>query len=177
MGRGWTRPGPFCARRDRSLTRLARARTAAAKWSEPLAAGDPVDTIAADLAASRADGIVTDRTVAHLRWRYGFEPLHYRAIQTDDAAAVIRLRRRGPAIEAVIAEIVSPSPRATRRLYGRIRRLASVDHLLTVADPPHPAPWLPSIPGLGPVLTLRDLASTAPDFARLRLSLGDVELF
>lgn len=162
-----------------ALPRLARARTAARKWSEPLTVGVTIDTVADDLAAAvrPPDGIATDRSADHLRWRYGFEPLHYRVVQTDAAAGVVRLRRRGPAVEAVVAEIVSPSVAATRGVLRSIRRLPGVDHVLTLASPPHPAPWLPTIPGLGPHLTLRDLATPAPEVGAFRFSLGDIELF
>lgn len=121
-------PAAFAPAGVGSLLRLARARTAAHKWSLPLDAGDPIDRVAADLGRP-ADTIVTDRTPEHLRWRYGFEPLHYRAIQTDEAIAVIRLRRRGPATEAVVAEVASPSVAATRRLFRSIRRLDGVDQI------------------------------------------------
>ncbi|MEM9466185.1 MAG: GNAT family N-acetyltransferase [Actinomycetota bacterium] len=181
LSMGWIEAGRIPARvlpaGLGALPRLAQARTAAAKWSEPLDAGDPVDTVADDLAFPAADGIRTDRTAAYLRWRYGFEPLHYRVVQTDDAAAVVRVRHRGPAREAVIADVTSASVQATRRVLRVVRRLRGVDHLLSVADPPHPASWWPSAPGLGPVLTTRDLAGRAPSRAELRLSLGDIELF
>ncbi|MEM8705238.1 MAG: GNAT family N-acetyltransferase [Actinomycetota bacterium] len=169
-------PAAFLPAGPASLVRLARARTAADKWSIPLSVGEPVDAVAESLTTT-ADGVVTDRTVEHLTWRYGFEPLHYRALQTDDAVAVIRLRRRGAAIEAVVADLSSPSAASTKRLYREIRRLGGVDYLLTLATPPYPAPRLPTIPGLGPHLTLRELASPPPAVARFRFSLGDIELF
>lgn len=172
-------PAAFLPAGPASLLRLARARTAAEKWSLPLDAGEPIDDIAGDLAdpSSPSSGIATDRTAEHLRWRYGFEPLHYRVIQTDEAIGVVRLRRRGSATEAVVADVISPSATATRKLFGAIRRLRGVDYLLTLANPPHPAPRLPTIPGLGPHLTLRDLAEPAPEPGRFRFSLGDIELF
>lgn len=172
-------PVRFTVSSPAALLRLARARTAARKWSEPLVAGEPVDDVADDLAASMAptDGTATHRTPEHLRWRYGFEPLRYRVVQTDDAAAVVRLRRRGPATEAVVAEVASPSAASTRGVLRVVRSLPGVDHVLTLARPPHPAPWLPTIPGLGPRLTLRDLAGSAPAAADFRFSLGDIELF
>lgn len=162
-----------------SLGRLLGARTAARKWSEPLPAGDPIDAVARDLAARvpTTDGISTHRDEAHLRWRYGFEPLHYRVLQSDGAAAIVRLRRRGPATEAVVADLVSDSVPATRAVLRTVRRLPGVDHVLTLARAPHPAPWSPAIPGLGPHLTLRDLASAAPPASSLRFGLGDIELF
>lgn len=165
-----------------SIPRLARARTAADKWSEPIDVGEPVAAVLDDLAALAAatpapDGLATDRTGAHLAWRYGFEPLHYRVIRADDAAAVVRVRRRGAAIEAVLAEVFSPDVRSSRAVLRAVRRELSVDHILTLAAPPHPAPWLPTLPRLGPRLTVRDLAATGPDLDQFRFSLGDIELF
>lgn len=165
-----------------ALPRLARARTAAQKWSEACAAGDPVAAVVDELvdrakATPAPTALVTDRHADHLLWRYGFEPLHYRAIRTDEAAAVVRIRRRGPAREAVIAEVFSPDVASTRRLLRHVRRTVPADHLLTLADPPHPAPWMPTLPRLGPRLTVRDLADAGPALDRFRFSLGDIELF
>ncbi|MEQ8840690.1 MAG: GNAT family N-acetyltransferase [Acidimicrobiales bacterium] len=166
----------------RSLPRLARARTAARKWSEPCPAGTPVeqaidDLVALERATPRPPALTTVRSRDHLLWRYGFEPLHYRVLRTDAAAAVVRLRRRGPALEAVLAEIFSPDAASTRHLLRAVRRQLPADHLLTLAATPHPAPWLPTLPRLGPRLTVRDLAAAGPDRDRFRFSLGDIELF
>ncbi|MEZ5243791.1 MAG: GNAT family N-acetyltransferase [Acidimicrobiales bacterium] len=175
-------PTRFALRGPTSLPRLAQARTAAQKWSEPCALGVTVDRAIDDLveldaATPSPSAIATTRTRDHLLWRYGFEPLAYRVIRSDDAAAVIRLRRRGPALEAVLAEVFSPDAKATRRLLRRLRHDLSADHLLTLARPPHPAPWLPTLPRLGPRLTVRDLAGTGPDLEDFRFALGDIELF
>ncbi|MEM7141892.1 MAG: GNAT family N-acetyltransferase [Actinomycetota bacterium] len=174
-------PTRFSVRSVGSVRRLAGARTAAAKWSEPITVGDPIDAVADDLATivaeMPADGLATARTPDHLRWRYGFAPLHYRVIRTDDAAAVVRVRRRGAAIEGVLAEIFSPAVASTRRLLREVRGQLDVDHLLTLAAPPHPAPWMPTVPRLGPRLTVRDLARRGPDLDQFRFSLGDIELF
>ena len=178
---GWVDAGRlpvrFAVRGISALPRLLRARTAAHKWSEPLTAGEPIDTVAADLVRLHGSGVVTVRDEDHLRWRYGFEPLHYRVVQTDAAAAVVRVRRRGGATEAVVAEVVADSARATRDVFATVRRLPGVDHLLTLANPPFPAPPLAPIPGLGPHLTLRDLGTLAPPVDGFRFSLGDIELF
>ena len=165
-----------------ALPRIARARTAAEKWSQPCSLGSTIDDAiddVVDLAAGTPAprGIATDRTRDHLLWRYGFEPLRYRVIRSDDAAAVVRLRRRGAALEGVLAEIFSPDAPATRRLLWRLGRELPADHLLTLAAPPHPAPWLPTLPGLGPRLTVRDLAGSGPALDDVRFALGDIELF
>ena len=181
LSMGWEQAGRIPARVSPagvgSIPRLLQARTAAAKWSEVLDAGDDIDDVADDFAQPAGDGVQTDRTATYLRWRFGFEPLRYRVIQTDAAAAVVRVRRRGPAMEAVIAEVNAPSVAASRTLFRTIRRLPGVDHLLTVANPPHVAPWLPQIPRLGPILTTRNLAQRPPQLQDFRLSLGDLELF
>ncbi len=164
-----------------SIRRLAGARTAARKWSEPLALGTTVERAVDDLldlpTPLPAPAITTARSRDHLLWRYGFEPLAYRVVATDDAAAVVRVRRRGAALETVLAEVFSPDVASTRRLLRHLRRSLPSDHLLTLADPPHPAPWLPTLPGLGPRLTVRDLAGTGPELSSFRFALGDIELF
>lgn len=183
---GWVERGRLPARvalrGPTALPRLARARTAARKWSEPCTVGHPIDAAVDDLldllaATPTTDGLTTRRTREHLLWRYGFAPLHYRVVRTDDAAAVVRIRRRGAAREGVVAEIAAPDRAASRRLHRRLRRSLGIDHLLTLAHPPHPAPWLPTLPGLGPRLTVRPLAEPAPSRASFRFSLGDIELF
>jgi len=175
-------PTRFSLRSPAALPRVARARTAASKWSEPTAVGSTIEEVVDDLVSLSADmpaavGISTARTRDHLLWRYGFGPLHYRIVQTDHAAGVVRLRRRGIALETVIAEVFSPSAAATKGLFRRLRRELPSDHLLTLAATPHPAPWLPTLPRLGPRLTVRDLAGSGPDLDHFRFSLGDIELF
>ncbi|MDW3217890.1 MAG: GNAT family N-acetyltransferase [Acidimicrobiales bacterium] len=175
-------PTRFAVTGVRAIPRLARARTAAHKWSEPIDIGEPVDLALDDLVAladamPAVEGLATDRTRDHLAWRYGFEPLHYRVVRTDDGAAVVRVRRRGAATEAVLAELFSPDVAASRTLLRAVRRRLPVDHVLTLATPPHPAPWMPTLPRLGPRLTVRDLAGTGPDLDQFRFSLGDIELF
>lgn len=183
---GWVDAGRVATRFSlgsaRSVLRLARARCAADKWSIPIAAGDPIDSVADELvellpATGHDSGLRTHATGDHLRWRYGFEPLHYRVIRSDHGAAVVRVRRRGVATEAVLADVFGPDAATTRALIKTIRGLTGVDHVLTLAHPPHPAPPLLPAPGLGPHLTLRALAEKAPTAADFRFSLGDIELF
>ena len=183
---GWVDTGRLpvkvAVRTPGSLARLTRARTPATKWSEPVTGGHDIEAVADDLPdllarLPLAQGLTTWRTVDHLRWRYGFAPLHYRAIRDDEGIAIVRVRRRGPAREIVLAEMLAPDRRVARRLDATIRRTFAGDHLLALSRSPHPLPRMLTAPGLGPHLTLRDLASTAPSPDRLRLSLGDVELF
>lgn len=183
---GWREVGRVATRFAVSgvgaLPRLARARTAADKWSLPLDVGEPVDRVVDDLVDLAATtpapaGWATDRTADHLRWRYGFEPLHYRVLRADDGAAIIRVRTRGPATEAVLAELFAPDRAVARRVLRQVRRAVPADYLLTLATPPHPAPWMPTVPRLGPRLTVRDLAGSGPELDQFRFALGDIELF
>ncbi|MFQ5556696.1 MAG: GNAT family N-acetyltransferase [Acidimicrobiales bacterium] len=166
--------------RPSGIVRTVRAHGPARKWSEPCPAGAAVPAVVddlADLARTLPGGHVrTARTVEHLSWRYGFEPLCYRVLRTDDAAAVIRLRQRGPALEVVVAELLSPSRRAALGVIRRIRREVTADHILLTAHGSGRRPPVPPIPGLGPILTVRPLAGPAPSADAMRLDLGDLEL-
>ncbi len=161
--------------------RTARARVPARKWSEPCSAGDSIDNALADLVdqAGRYDsgGLVTNHTSEHLAWRYGFEPLHYRVIRTDDASAVVRIRRRGAAVEVVIAELFATGRLKAEAVLRKVRREVPGDHLLVAAGGITPLPPMLPLPGLGPELVVRSMASHAPTRSELMLSLGDVELF
>jgi len=183
---GWTDAGRlpvrFTPTSPRSFPRLARAHTAADKWSEPTTAGVSIASCSSDLtelagSLPTPDGLSTLRHSDHLAWRYGFEPLHYRVIQTNDAAAIVRVRRRGAAREAVLAEVLSPDTRATSRLVRQIRRELRPDYLITLDSAPHPSRWWPTLPGVGPHLALRPLAGPPPEPHELNFSLGDIELF
>jgi hypothetical protein len=179
-----------------SLTRMGRARVPAAKWSEPTDAGrSALDVLADDDALGqllkrtppvndRRDParIATDRSAAHLRWRYGFGPLHYRAItaggQLADGLAVFRLRRRGPAVEAVLCELLAPDRRVGRDLVTEVARSSMADYVIATGAPDLAARLLPA-PRLGPILTWRGVGSGAdpPALDDWALTMGDVELF
>lgn len=182
---GWDEAGVLAARfrvrRPVGAIRMLGARTAAAKWSERISAGDTIDAALDDVAALAAstspEGIHTDRTGEHLLWRYGFEPLAYRVIRTDDAAAIVRSRRRGSATETVVAELFAGDDTAARGLLARVGRECGGDYALMVGSGVHPTPGTLTAPGLGPTLTLRDLADPHPTPDELCFSLGDIELF
>ena len=131
-------------------------------------------------------GLRTRRTPAYLRWRYGFEPLAYRALTVSDrladGLAVFRLRRRGAAtrVRAVrgagagrrIATSADVSMRAVARQSG-------ADYVIRVGGPAMDLGGFVRAPRQGPILTWRPLARAAPG-GRLgdwELGLGDVELF
>lgn len=189
---GWQTVGriPVAARpaAPRGAVRMASARAPAQLWSAKGAGGDAASAVLADGAAisallgsqPRAPAMATRRSAEYLRWRYGFPPLDYRALalrgDVGAGVALFRVRRRGPAREATLCELLVPEGDATsgRRLVREVARSSGADYVLRVAgarDGCFP------LPRQGPVLTTRPLRDAAPpgrqDWA---LSLGDVEL-
>jgi hypothetical protein len=176
-----------------ALARIARARTAADKWSIPSTVGVPAAEAFDDAGAVEAllgtlldtgsqSGLSTNRSAAYLAWRYGFEALGYRALAVDgpgDGLVVFRLRRRGPAVEAAVCEELVPGgdARVTRRLLGQVLRATRADYAVRLGDHLPRARFLPLL-GRGPILVCRDLGLvTIPEPGRWHLGLGDVELF
>ena len=193
---GWTQVGrlPMAVRvrSPAALARVVRARTPADLWSVGSTAGRPaVDVLAsprlAELVGSlpAANGLSTRRTPDYLRWRYSFPPLGYRAIMAGDdmraGVAVFRLRRRGPAIECVLCEVLSPAGDqwARRVLERSVVRQSGADYVIRLGGSLAGRRGFVRVPRQGPVLTWRPLAS-ATDGGRLgdwALTLGDIELF
>jgi GNAT superfamily N-acetyltransferase len=174
-----------------ALPRLVRARVPADKWSVATDAGESVaDALTADpdgladlLTTLPDTGLRTNRTAAYLAWRYGFQPLCYRAIASADGPTrglvIFRLRRRGPALEAVVCEeLVPPDEAGPRRaLLTRLARISGADYLVRLGDHLPRAGFLP-VPGQGPTLVCRPVNLAAPpEPASWHLELGDVELF
>lgn len=171
----------------RSIGRSARARVPASLTSLPCSAGSPaVELLSDQRVAAMIDAtsqmragtaLETRRTPSYLAWRYGYEPLGYRAFAPtgDPAAGIVlfRLRRRGPATEAVVVDVFG-EPDAPWRTARALRR-AGADHAIALGT----TPTLATVPvaRLGPVLTTRPLSEAAPPSADgWRLSMGDVEL-
>ena len=181
---GWRELGrPVIAARPRgplAAVRMARSRAAAEKWSEPTTVGRPalealgspgLESLLAGLPVP--GGWSTPRTAEFLRWRYGFEPLNYRAIEVRGGLAVFRVRRRGPSREVALCEWLAPGPdrKALARLVG-----AAGDYVM--AADLGIAHGLVPLPGLGPVVTWRPLArAEVPGLRDLGFRLGDLELF
>jgi hypothetical protein len=173
-----------------SLARILSARAPAERASEPVDAGEPADRLLANEAAvgrllaslSGKDGLATRRTVAYLRWRYGFGPLSYRALLVDFAVEegmiLFRVRRRGAARELVVAELLLP-PRSDRLAYRSVRRALAAtraDYALGLRT--ERGSGLLPLPLVGPLLTWRPVSSAASHpLAAWKLSLGDIELF
>jgi GNAT superfamily N-acetyltransferase len=190
---GWRLVGrlPVAARprSARSLLRVARARTAADKWSAETDAGVPAAEALQDREAvavwvkgrDRRPGVLrTRRTPEYLAWRYGFAPLRYRALPVGDGAGLVifRLRRRGQALEAAVCEELFPDDGGLRRRALRqVVRTTGADHAVVVGVA-EPAQGLLPVPGQGPTLVWRDVCDdTVPSADDWSLNLGDVELF
>jgi hypothetical protein len=191
---GWQRVGrlPVAFRPEvRGIPRLVFARRPADLWSLPTSAGDEAQLVLEDAAAlEELSGSVptgrsrvhTDRTAAYLRWRYGAGPVTYRALlhgsTVQQGVVFFRLRRRGPAAEAVIADVLIPG--GDRRVAARLCRLAlqaaAADYGVGIGSA-RPAGWIP-IPSVGPLLMWRALACHEPPPSNdWQLTTGDIELF
>jgi GNAT superfamily N-acetyltransferase len=178
--------------RLRSFVALARARVPASLSSvivntgvEPEQAfGDP-DAVARLLATVRlGPDLTTRRTPEFLAWRYGLPSLHYRILLTGDTAAdgflVFRLRRRGPAIEAVIGDVLTPAehPEHARTLARAAAARAGADYLLRIDGRAFTGEPFLRVPRVGPVLTCRPLSDWTPSSLRhWNVQMGDIELF
>lgn len=175
----------------RSLARVAGARTAADLWSLPSGAGRSAAEVLADAPAVAAllrsrqppAGLRTRLTPEVLAWRYaGFPALGYRAVTgaagVPDGLALFRLRRRGPAVEAMVGDVLAPGGdrRLAARLARQVLRASGADYAVAAGA----RSWRGffPLPGQGPVLTWRAAdGGGKPPIGAWDLSLGDVELF
>jgi GNAT superfamily N-acetyltransferase len=175
-----------------SLARIAHSRVPADLSSVPATVGRPapevlVDPGVADLLGALASqpGLRTHRTHAYLRWRYGFAPLAYRAVtlghDTRSGVAIFRLRRRGPALECVLCEVLVPgdTPGAHRALVRLVARECGADYVIRIGANVVDRSGFVRLPRQGPVLTWYPLASDPPGrrIGDWSMTLGDVELF
>lgn len=197
---GWEvlgRPTINLVPRARSAPRIARSRTPAELWSLPCEVGRPVpehlaepgaaDAVEALVAPWAADRWRTDRSVAFLCWRYGLEPLRYRALTPADVGgrhrhepglAIFRLRRRGRCVEATVAEVLAPSPGAQRALVRGVLSATGADYALVAGDRRLDTTPSVSLSSFSPLVTWRSLSAVPqPDLAEVRFGIGDLELF
>jgi GNAT superfamily N-acetyltransferase len=163
-----------------SAPRMAQSRRGAEKWSEPTTVGQSaadalampgLESLLATLSAPA--GWSTPRSVEYLRWRYGFQPLHYRMLEVQGGLAIFRVRRRGPSREVALCEWLAPEPdrRALRRLVH-----AAGDYVIA-CNLGISHGFLP-LPRLGPIVTWRPLTRpSVPSLSHLAFRLGDLELF
>jgi GNAT superfamily N-acetyltransferase len=137
--------------------------------------------------------LVTPRSLAYLRWRYGAAPLlGYRAVTEERdgrlaGMAIFRVRPRGRLWEATVAEVLAGDDDAVAaRLLRRVAQVAQVDHLTFHATPGSPlaraalrAGFVRSPAGITLVANpLRpDLLPNPTRLDAWALSLGDLEVF
>jgi predicted N-acetyltransferase YhbS len=182
--------------RVRSIPAIAAARVPASRTAVLIHAGDaPRDAFTdhegvGSLLATIPDapGLETRKSPEFFAWRYGHEPLHYRVVRAGpsigDGFAVFHLRRRGPAVEAVLCDVVVPNPHepdARRLRHGlarRVARLSGADYVLRIDGRPITADPFVRVPHIGPLLTFRTLTGWIPPRrGRWRVNMGDIELF
>lgn len=170
-----------------AMVRMLRSKVPAQKWSKPtevgLAAGAALQERSlaeAMLAHAPTKGVRTDRTPEYLAWRTALPQLAYRLLLVNDedpdqGGVVFRLRQRGDAVEAAVIEQLVADPLQGARLLGRMLRSTGADYAIGLRT--GPSAGLVPLPGQGPVLTTRPLASSPPQPSQWALTLGDVELF
>ncbi len=176
-----------------SLATIARARVPADLWSQPVDVGIPFDqwterhrgdawawrrgdAVTARLMATHTD-VGADGGEAFYRWRFGTDLLHYRVVEHDDGAVVLRARRRGPALELVHVASLGLDTAQADRAMARAVRAAGADHAIRLGTARLLHGQLP-LPGGGPVLTWRAVTRPGmPPLANWALTMGDIELF
>ena len=182
--------------RLRSIPAIAQARVPASRSAVLIHSGDaPRDAFSDRKALARLLATIPDAPRLRTRkvpdfftWRYGHEPLHYRVVRAgaaiDDGFAVFHLRRRGPALEAVLCDLVVPNPheaearRLGRHLTRQVARLSGADYLLRIDGRPVTTDPFVRVPRIGPVLTSRALTKWRPPrLGRWDITMGDIELF
>lgn len=197
---GWQRASrPVVLFRPRSAggaLAAARARCPAERWSTPTSAGlaaegpladhDGIAVLLQNLATPRGSsgGVQTWRSPQYLAWRYGFEPLSYRAVMVadtvEDGLIIFRLRQRGPAREAAICEVLVPGDRkrvVSRHITGLLRA-SGADYAIRVGGSGHVGRGFVPLPRQGPTLVCRAVGNARlPPGDAWRLGLGDIELF
>jgi len=165
------------------LVRAARSRVPAERWSEPLDVGVDVEEWLAGGGPAGRWGTPTDvrdiRTALdedYLAWRFPSTLLGYRVVEDDQAAAVVRLRRRGTSTELVLAEGFGPQ-REVDRVVAAAARAAEASYTVRLGAPQMSSMVL-RLPGGGPVLTWRGVCTEGmPPLPNWSLTMGDVELF
>ena len=194
---GWKVVGrlPIAARPTSPVggtVRMLRARTTAERWSAQSAAGVPAADVLDEqqalqrLLAARPDSgrLRTRMTPEYLKWRFASPILEYRAMVApagiEGGLALFRVRRRGPAREATLCDVIAPGDdhRARRDLVRRVVRAVDADYVVAMAPGLVAPGGLLSLPRQGPILTWRGLAQPRrPSRRDWDVRLGDIELF
>jgi len=178
---GWREAGQVpLGFRPRSLTRLPRlrgARVAADKRSLPADFGLSVnDGLNANPSIDHqpANQWVTDHDPETLRWRFDRGPVEYRWIPgPTGSGTIVRSRRRGTAVELLIAATVGHADKTARRSAAALAlKYSGADYCLAPASFPGVIPTQ----RVGPLLTIRGVTSE-PDAKDHSWQPGDIELF
>ncbi|MFV0309364.1 MAG: GNAT family N-acetyltransferase [Desertimonas sp.] len=189
LSMGWRRIGrlPTSVRPvgPRAVAPVVRSRVPAERWSEPLEVGVAPEVWLAAGGVRRFPEPDRDRADRTLRtdvddgfraWRYGMLELRYRVVEDDEAALVVRLRRRGAGRELVVAESLGAAV-AADRLAVRVARDVDATHVVRLGGPDVRHGFMP-MPGGGPVLTWRALNDHGPPpLSNWALTMRDIELF
>jgi GNAT superfamily N-acetyltransferase len=174
-----------------AVLRMLRSRVPAERWSLASTGGHPAlqvleedatEHLLASLTPPRA--LRTNRSVAYLRWRYGFAPLAYRALALGDdptrGVAVFRVRKRGTATEAALCDVLVPDGDvdAAHALERAVAKTSDADYVIRLGGSSAATQYV-RLPAQGPILTWRDVSGTQvrPEVEDWQLQLGDVELF
>jgi len=193
LAMGWQIAGrvPLAARPTGlgGLVRMTRARFPADLWSASGAGGEPARCVLEDTGSisellksqARVKTLRTRRSVEYLRWRYGLPLLDYRAAimpgGINAGVAFFRVRRRGPAREATVCDLLVPrhDRSGERHLIRQVAQCSRSDYVLCV--PKVRAGGIP-LPRQGPTITTRTVERRAPRVPDGWVpSLGDLELF
>jgi hypothetical protein len=183
---GWSQLGRptlgVIARSPVPVLRAARSREGAEKWPRPLEVGVPAAEALADpalpallrsLPPPPERRWATPLTPEHLRWRYAFEPLGYRAVEVRDGLCVLRARRRGRATEVAICAWLAPGP-DPRGLHRAVRSAGDYGVCVGLGLRDGALPAFRQ----GPVVTWRPLSRPGvPGLDDVAFTLGDLELF
>jgi GNAT superfamily N-acetyltransferase len=183
---GWREVGKLpAAVRPRglgSLPKLARARTPSEHWSQPITVGRQFEAWADDQHTwERAEELpirtlATNTSESFYRWRFGLPLMHYRVVERDGGAVVVRARRRGPALELVQLASFGLSRDAADRATAAVVGEAGADHAIRLGPPNLRHGFVP-LPGGGPMLTWRALETDGvPPLSNWSLTMGDIEL-
>lgn len=193
---GWSEVGrvpvTFRPRTPATAIAMARSRVAAVKWGEPTTFGEHPMAAFADTdnlqmlveTQHRHAGLSTDATPEFLRWRTSFGPLECRVLPLGDSIAdgfvVFRLRERGELLQLSLLETIVPPDAGgrLRKAIGHLLRGIDADVALASGGRIGLSDGMVPMPGAGPILTWRPLASQAlPTTGGLALSMGAIELF
>jgi len=162
----------------RSLYRLRGAQVAADKPSLPMTFGQSVEhglnTATLDDRATSSHMWRSDHDLESLRWRYGGGPVDYRWIPGPNRSGLLgRARRRGTAVELLIAGTVGyASPAARKAAIKLAMKHAKADICIAPAS----FPGTIRVDRLGPTLTVRPV-SAEPEPDGHSWQPGDIELF